>query len=86
MKIFGISHKRWERANFITGPCYKTFEQIQASSPTKYALLFLKLQKFLPRSNGKLTEQPLASSVPTKCTHNDENQTPNPHHSVRGVY
>ena len=39
-------------------------------------------EKFLPGSDGELTEQPLVYSVPTRYTDIGENQTPSPHHSV----
>ena len=35
-------------------------------------------------SDGELTEQPLTCTVPTRCSSSEENQTPNPHHGVRG--
>ena len=37
---------------------------------------FFREEKFLPGSDGELTEQPLAWSVPTRCTDIDESQTP----------
>ena len=43
---------------------------------------FSQMRKFLPGSNGKLTEQSLALFVPTRCIDIDEKQTPSPHHDV----
>ena len=61
--------------------CCKVFEQTQTSSPIEYALVFLRCEKFLPRSDGELTEQLLTCSVPIRC---DEDQIPSTHHSIYG--
>ena len=46
-------------------PDSKVFEETQASAPTKHALLFLRWEKFLLRSDGKFAEQPFACFVPS---------------------
>ena len=43
----------------------KAFPKTQASLLTEYAF-FIKLEKFLPRLDGELTEQPMAGSFPTR--------------------
>ena len=50
----------------------------------EHALVFLWWEKFLPGSDGDLGEQPLACSVPLRCTNIDEDQTPCPHYGVWG--
>ena len=89
MKIFSIPHTRRERQIFITGyegqrerPRYKGFLQTQASPPTEHALVFFRLERFLPESDSELTEQPLVSSVPTRYADRVENETPSSHHRV----
>ena len=64
---------------------WKTFQQIQASPPTEHALVFLRWEKFLPGSDGELTSQSLAFSVPIRFTDSDEKQTPYSHHVRRVI-
>ena len=72
MKIFAISHVRWEKAKFYhrlwreeERICCKALQQTHSSPPTEYAFVFLRWEKFLPESYSELTEQPLVYSVPT---------------------
>ena len=60
----------------------KAFKQTQASPVTEHALVFLRWEKFLQGSEGERTELPLARSVPTRCTDNDENQILRSNHDV----
>ena len=49
-------------------PCRIAFQQIQAYVPIEHALPFLRLENFLPGSDGKHTQQPLACSVSARST------------------
>ena len=60
----------------------KTFELPQTSLQTEQVLAFLRGEKFLAGSNGELTEQLFAYSFTTRCTNNDEDQTPSLHQTV----
>ena len=46
--------------------CWETFQQNQASSPIELTLVFPKWEKFLPVSEGELTEQLLVWFVLTQ--------------------
>ena len=86
--IFGVSHTRWEKANFYHRlrnkrrlRC-KAFELTQASLPTEHVLLFMRCEKNLPGSAGEFSEQPLTFSVPTRDSDNNGNETSTPHHGA----
>ena len=75
-----FSYKMWKEPIFITDlegqqerPHWKAFQQIEASSLVEQDLIFLRWEKFLPRSDDELTEQLLACFVPTGCTDINEN-------------
>ena len=58
----------------------KAFEQIKTSPPTKHALVFSNEKIFLLGSDEGIKEQPLACSIPARCTDTDENQILSPYY------
>ena len=70
MKTFDISH-------FLFITCHEEQEESFTTnsniSSNRTCLFFLRREKFLPRSEGELTEQPLYSTVLHVHTSNEEN-------------
>ena len=64
--------------------CCIAFEQTQAPTPIRYALVYFRLENILPGSDSELIKQTFVCCVPTRCTDIDENQTPSVHHGVWG--
>ena len=82
--ILYFSYKIRQDQFFITGHvgykeklCCQTFLAEASSSTTKYALLFVRWEKFPTGSDGELTEQVLTCSDSTSCNDiDDENNQP----------
>ena len=60
----------------------KPFNKLNHPIQPKNALVFLRREKCLKRTNGELREQSLACFFLVKCTGIDENQIPSRHHGV----
>ena len=56
----------------------QSLEHSKKLPPTKDVLVFVQIRKYQPRWYRKLTEKPLAPSIPMRSIYGDENQTPSP--------